>query len=75
MLKAGIQVDIHAKGEYKNVGVQCNLLTSFTTSTPLKLRDQTCFSVPDSDLSDVDEYPAADISSSVYWPSQESSQS
>lgn len=62
------------KNHMKDASIQCALLTSVTTSTPIK-RDVVHFPVSESDLSEVDEPMAADVSSSAYCPSQESSQS
>ena len=68
----GIQVDI--KPPFKDASVQCALLAPVTTSTPIKL-DKAHFLSSESELSEVDELPAADLSTSVYCPSKESSQS
>ena len=68
------QETIIKKCNQQYAGVQCALLTSVTTSTPIK-RDKVHFPASESDLSEVDDPPAADVSSSVYSPSQESSQS
>ena len=59
----GLQVDI--KRHFKDASVQCCLLTSVTTSTPIK-RDKVHFPASESDLSEVNDPRAADVSSSVY---------
>ena len=70
----GLQVAI--KPHYKDAGTQCTLLTSsVTTSTPIKRGKVPQFPASESELSEVDDPAPADVSSSVYYPSQESSQS
>lgn len=70
----GLQVDI--KLHFKDTGTQCTLLTSsVTTSTPIKRGKVPQFPASESELSEVDDPVPADVSSSVYCPSQESSQS
>ena len=73
LTQAGIQVDL--KPTLRDASVQCAFPYVAVTSTPKK-HDVGCFTMSESDISDVEgDQPVTDVSAGTYCPSEKSSES